>query len=82
MDVSFELNNFKSHFSEKIEKEQQELKACKKKTELEIKLAQEMKLNVSMNENLMYNLSCIGCSRFSYCCCSLKMRTDSFFFKH
>lgn len=39
--ISFQI------ITEKIEKEQQQMKACKKKTELETKLAQEVKLHVS-----------------------------------
>lgn len=37
-------------FTDKIDKEQQQLKACKKQTELETKLAHEMKLHVSFEQ--------------------------------
>ncbi|CAH2062524.1 unnamed protein product, partial [Iphiclides podalirius] len=38
--------------SEKFDKQQQQLKACKKKNELESKLAHEMKLNLELKQQL------------------------------
>ncbi|CAB3231848.1 unnamed protein product [Arctia plantaginis] len=46
------LDEFYKRVDDKIQKEQQELKASKKKTELETKLAQEMKLHNELTERL------------------------------
>ncbi|RVE48464.1 hypothetical protein evm_006900 [Chilo suppressalis] len=47
-----QLEAFCNRVDDKIEKEQQQLKACKIKTEFETKLAQELKLNNELNERL------------------------------
>ncbi|XP_028161038.1 uncharacterized protein LOC114353297 [Ostrinia furnacalis] len=47
-----ELDAFCKRLDEKIDKEQQQLKACKKKTEFETKLAHEMKLNKDLTDRL------------------------------
>ncbi|XP_026754745.2 uncharacterized protein LOC113514853 [Galleria mellonella] len=47
-----QLDAFCNRVDEKIAKEQQQLKECKKKTELETKLAHEMKLNLELTERL------------------------------
>ncbi|CAK1587994.1 unnamed protein product [Parnassius mnemosyne] len=52
LQITEELDAFCIKFEEKIEREQQQLKACKKKYELEMKLAQEMKLNSELTQQL------------------------------
>ncbi|CAG9789896.1 unnamed protein product [Diatraea saccharalis] len=50
--VTDQLEAFYTSVDEKIEKEQQQLKASKKQTELEMKLAHELKLNHELTERL------------------------------
>ncbi|XP_013195234.2 uncharacterized protein LOC106138591 [Amyelois transitella] len=52
LQINEQLDAFRAKVDEKIEKEQQQLKACKKKTELESKLAHEIKLNAELTERL------------------------------
>ncbi|KAM3958632.1 uncharacterized protein ACR2FA_007277 [Aphomia sociella] len=52
LSVADQLDAFCNRVDEKIAKEQQRLKECKKKTELETKLAHEMKLNLELTERL------------------------------
>ncbi|KAL0852716.1 hypothetical protein ABMA27_012548 [Loxostege sticticalis] len=47
-----QLDTFCKRLDDKIDKEQQQLKACKKQTELETKLAHEMKLHNELTERL------------------------------
>ncbi|XP_047039087.1 uncharacterized protein LOC124643983 [Helicoverpa zea] len=52
LDIVEKMDDFYKRVDEKIEKEQQQMKACKKYTELETKLAQETKLNKELTERL------------------------------
>ncbi|XP_075989084.1 uncharacterized protein LOC142985052 [Anticarsia gemmatalis] len=52
VNVVDQLDEFCKRVDEKIDKEQQQLKASKKKTELETKLAQEMKLHNELTDRL------------------------------
>ncbi|XP_059044865.1 uncharacterized protein LOC131840695 [Achroia grisella] len=52
LNIVEQLDAFCNQVDEKIAKEQQQLKECRKKTELETKLAHEMKLNLELSERL------------------------------
>ncbi|CAH0599455.1 unnamed protein product [Chrysodeixis includens] len=52
LDVVEKMDDFCKRLDDKIDKVQQQMKASKKKTELETKLAQEMKLHHELTERL------------------------------
>ncbi|KAJ0169760.1 hypothetical protein K1T71_014366 [Dendrolimus kikuchii] len=52
LNINQEIDDFFKHLDETIEKQQQELKASKKKNELETKFAQELKLHNELNQRL------------------------------
>ena len=52
VEVINKLDEFIEKYNESIDKHQQQVKACKKKNELEMKLAQEIKLNNELTEQL------------------------------